>query len=195
MLHRTRLLGAAHVFAASLLCALLTTGQATAATAALQSIAVTPVASSISVGQQQAFTATGTFSNGAKQTLGPDIRSMALGQAFTCALLTSGGVECWGGSSYGQLGDGNNASSVVPRAVKGIGTATGVSVAIDHACAVLASGAVKCWGRNSEGMLGDGSTANSGIPKTVSWITTAIAVAAGDVHSCAVLASGTVQCW
>ena len=180
---------------ALVLCAALVTDGAFAATATLQTIAVTPTAPMITVGQKQSFTATGTFSNGSTHILGPAISSMSLGQAFTCALQTSGGMECWGAGNYGILGDGTTAGSLSPRTVKASGPATGLSVALDHTCAVLASGTVQCWGRNSEGMLGDGTTTNSSLPRTVSGIGTAVAVGAGDVHSCAVLANGTVKCW
>jgi len=84
--------------AALVLCAALVTNVAIAATPKLEAIAVTPTAETISVGQKQSFTATGTFSDGSKQALGPAISDIAAGgEGETCALLTSGGVECWGG--------------------------------------------------------------------------------------------------
>src|SRR5476651_2473121 len=97
---------------ATVLCvALLTTG-AIAANVTLQSIDVTPTAKTISVGQKQSFKATGTFSDGSKQVLWPAISKVAPG---TCALLTSGGVECWGWNYYGQIGDGNTVDSLIPQ--------------------------------------------------------------------------------
>ena len=50
--------------AALLLCAVLLTDVATASPPALQSVAVTPALRSLSVGQKQRYTATGTFSDG-----------------------------------------------------------------------------------------------------------------------------------
>ena len=64
----------------------------------------------------------------------------------TCALLTSGGVECWGYERNGELGDGNTSILSLPRPVKGIKYREAVGVGTGHGCAVLASGAVQCWG-------------------------------------------------
>ena len=54
---------------ALVLCATLATHSAIAAPPTLQSIAITPAASSVSVGQKQYFTAKGTFNNGSTHIL------------------------------------------------------------------------------------------------------------------------------
>jgi alpha-tubulin suppressor-like RCC1 family protein len=184
---------------ATALCVALVTEVAIAATPKLESIAVTPPAPSISVGQKQSFKATGTFSDGSTQALGPNIDNIAPGYFGTCVLLTSGGVNCWGYNGNGELGDGDTADSLLPRPVKGINTATALANSRGdmpgHGCALLASGAVKCWGYNGDGELGNGSTANSPVPVFVTGIRTATALALGNQYSCALLASGGVKCW
>jgi alpha-tubulin suppressor-like RCC1 family protein len=179
----------------TVLCGALLTGVAMAAPPTLQTISVTPTAKTVSVGQKQSFKATGTFSNGSTHVLGPDIRNIGAGFDATCALLTSGGVECWGRNDIGQLGDGSTTDSLVPRPVKGISTATAVDYMAFHGCAVLVGGTLRCWGDNSYGELGDGTTTSSATPVTVSGISTATAVSLSDGFSCALLASGSVQCW
>jgi hypothetical protein len=68
--------------AAPLLCAIVT-DVAIAAPPTLQSVAVTPTAASISVGQTQRFKAIGTFSNGSTRVLGPAIADIAPGVVGT----------------------------------------------------------------------------------------------------------------
>ncbi|HWJ06902.1 MAG TPA: RCC1 domain-containing protein, partial [Steroidobacteraceae bacterium] len=136
---------------AASLCAALVTDVASAAPATLQTIAVTPTAASISVGQTQRFNATGTFSDGSSHALGPAIANIAPAAFSTCVLLVSGGVKCWGNNDFGQLGNGSTADSLVPRRVKGIANATAVALRFQHGCALLVGGAVQCWGWNDQG--------------------------------------------
>jgi alpha-tubulin suppressor-like RCC1 family protein len=115
---------------------------------------------------------------------------------FTCALLASGSVKCWGNNSFGRLGDGLlNANTWAPVSVVGVTDATAISVGLRHACAVVTGGAVKCWGYNGSGQLGNGTTANSSTPVAVTGLTGAVAVSAGSGHTCALLADRSASCW
>jgi alpha-tubulin suppressor-like RCC1 family protein len=181
-----------------LLCAALLTEAAGAAPPTLQSVAVTPAVRSLSVGEHQRYTATGTFSDGSTRALEAAIRNIAPGYQGTCVLLTSGGVDCWGDNYDGKLGDGSTVASLIPRPVKWITTATAVTYGANHGCALLDSGAVTCWGGSEE--LGHGDVdvgAYSTRPVRVKGISSATALAAfsGGFHTCAVLASGAVRCW
>jgi alpha-tubulin suppressor-like RCC1 family protein len=170
------------------LCASLGTDVAIAAPPTLQSVAVIPAASSISVGDSQLFKATGTFSNGSTRVLGPAIYEISLGLEATCALLVSGGVKCWGSNSSGQLGDGSYVDLLRPRRVKGIAQATALAFQGGRGCVVRTNGTVRCWGLNANGPDELG-------PVTVTGINSATAVAVGVHHSCTLLANGAVQCW
>jgi alpha-tubulin suppressor-like RCC1 family protein len=195
MFHSRRTPCASRSWAMKALVMLVVANLAAAATARLESIAITPAAATISVGQMQAFTAKGTFSDGSARALGPAMSDISPGYQSTCALLTSGGVECWGRNAEGELGNGNTTNSTRAVPVVGITTATAVSLSDYHACALLASGAVRCWGRNVNGQLGNGTVNDATTPVAVSGISTATAVGTGYAYSCALLASGAVRCW
>ena len=138
--------------------------------------------------------------------------SISTGGNESCAVLATGGVDCWGENHYeepyegGDLGDGLEKGpekcqttpdiycSDVPVAVVGITNATEVAVGSGFACARLSTGHVMCWGRNT-GTLGDGTETKSDDPVEVSGLTNASAVAAGPNDACAILTEGSVKCW
>jgi len=127
-----------------------------------------------------------------------DATSLSGGLYSTCALLTTGGVDCWGENQYGQLGNGGNeAYSYVPVAVSGMTDAKRLFGAGYPYCAVLATGGLDCWG-NGVGTTGDGTGGvESDVPVAISGITDAKSIAFADNGStkCALLTTGGVDCW
>jgi len=122
---------------------------------------------------------------------------VAVDYAHSCALLSTGHVECWGENFYGQLGDGTTERSETPVEVHGLTGATQVAGGGFDSCAVLSSGHVDCWGGGSfaSGQLGDGAEESSTTPVEVRDLTNATQIATSDGGSCALLSSGHIDCW
>ncbi len=126
--------------------------------------------------------------------LSSGVKSMALGDNFTCALLPWGRLKCWGENTHGQLGDGNKTDSPLPVTVLPDVTVKQVAAGSQHACVLTLDGSVLCWGDNTSGQLGDGSTTESVSP-VVAIATGAVGIALGGSTSCVLMSGGGVKCW
>ncbi|MBC7677408.1 MAG: hypothetical protein H7233_00210, partial [Pseudorhodobacter sp.] len=127
----------------------------------------------------------------------PYQRIVSLGARHSCAIIDSGGVQCWGGNEFGQLGTGDNASSTAPRIVSAISGALEIAAGNNHTCVLVHGGSVKCWGGDTSGQLGNGDAAlaSQNLPVAVVGLTDARRLVAGDFHTCAIRGDGTVWCW
>ena len=123
-------------------------------------------------------------------------RALFLSTYYSCALLDSGAVTCWGGG--GQLGGPVNFTNV-PRAVTGLPSGVkSIAAGLSHACALTTQGAVWCWGSNFAGQLGNGSASMTPAPNPaqVAGLASGIAsIASSKDHTCAVTTGGAVSCW
>lgn len=84
----------------------------------------------------------------------PQIAAIDAGGYFAIALDVDGNVWVWGYGAYGQLGQGDNNSQVVPVQVLGIGTIVQVLGKGSHVLALDEDGQVWAWGLNENGQLG-----------------------------------------
>ena len=119
----------------------------------------------LDVGDDEAPAVAGTVK---MLTPGDSVVRLALGRYHTCALLSGGGVRCWGFGSGGALGYENTMSSGgnvndAPAALVDVGgVARDVVLGSFSTCALLDGGAVRCWGDNTNGQLGVNSTTKVG---------------------------------
>jgi alpha-tubulin suppressor-like RCC1 family protein len=153
-----------------------------------------------SVGQLGDGTQSPRFEPVAVVGLSSGVAAVGVGAGFSCALLTSGEVRCWGDNVIGQLGNGGDSSSVPVSVLDSPGgdPITGVralSVGGQHACVVLNSGGAKCWGANAYGQLGDSTILNRPIPVDVSFLGVVDKIEAGSRHSCLVTTGSEVYCF
>jgi alpha-tubulin suppressor-like RCC1 family protein len=120
------------------------------------------------------------------------VSAISAGGRHTCALMASGGVECWGYGEYGQLGDGTTTDRVAPVEVIGLTTVVAaITLGGNLSCGLTTDASVTCWGVDLVGDAGFTTapaqiTALSGGAKVVT---------AGFYHVCAIKLDGVVSCW
>jgi alpha-tubulin suppressor-like RCC1 family protein len=126
---------------------------------------------------------------------------LASGNQFTCALIESRSVACWGNNDSGQLGRLTAETCAgapcgrSPDLVQGLDGIMDLAVGNRHACAVDSDGAAWCWGDNTLGQLGDPDAASGPAPVRILLDFPASGLAVGGDHSCAVATSGVIACW
>jgi alpha-tubulin suppressor-like RCC1 family protein len=123
--------------------------------------------------------------------------------AYSCALLGSGAVSCWGYAEGGEFGNGGNYyETSIPVPTNFTSGVTQVSAGGEHVCALRNDNSVLCTGYNSYGELGTNNYSQPN-PNTTAVVAvngatgnlSAKAIATGQNHSCALLSNGTVACW
>ncbi len=97
---------------------------------------------------------------------------LSVGGGFSCVIASDGKAYCWGVNSFGQLGNGLTATSLVPVAVSTAGVLNGKTVKEiastgNQSCVIASDNKAYCWGSNSNGQLGNGTTTNSSVPVAV----------------------------
>jgi alpha-tubulin suppressor-like RCC1 family protein len=130
------------------------------------------------------------------------VTQVVAGSEYTCTLLASGRVRCWGDSPEGETGHGLDHSSIgddeLPTAYPALelgSRVTQLAAATGSPCALLEGGSVRCWGAVA------GSTADRYTPAAEHPLV-ALGVPAvrlgsgvGGLRVCAITAAGRLRCW
>ncbi len=124
-----------------------------------------------------------------------NIAMLTAGYQHTCALDSSGFVQCWGANTNGQLGNGNFVSPGPVGPMQGNPTFARIYSGAYHSCGISNKGAVSCWGYNGAGSLGDGTQTNRPVATELTSIRGISALAIGFSHTCSLSADGLVNCW
>ena len=102
--------------------------------------------------------------------------AVSTGRFHTCAIRSTGAIECWGASD-----------AVIDRGQTDApeGSFTAVAVGDSHTCAIRTTGAIECWGYDSfDTKLLDAPEGSY------------TAISAGNSHTCAIRESdGEIECW
>lgn len=151
-----------------------------------------------------------------------DVRQLAAGVTFTCALGGPEGPWCWGAHDAGALGVGH----VDPGPCEAMGvafTCTALPAAVDvdpalthlvagyyHVCGLSVAGEVLCWGDQEERQLGDVADPERCVwappasdPRPRSRTPRAVdtggrlfrTLRAGGFHTCGLTEAGEAFCW
>jgi len=122
---------------------------------------------------------------------------LSAGPRFTCGVLTSGSVFCWGTDESQELGDGNANTLATLTPISGLTGVLSVTSGGSHSCALLIDGTVRCWGCRNDGQLGDDVIEESSDPgpNAVLHLTDVVQLVAGDAFTCARRQDGSVWCW
>ena len=122
------------------------------------------------------------------------VKAISGGTIHRCAITAQDTLKCWGGNTYGALGNNTTTDSIFPVDVLNV-NAVAVSSGGYHTCALTAQNTVKCWGYNFQGQLGNNSTTNSSVAVDVVGLTGIKSISSGGYHTCAITAQDTVKCW
>lgn len=130
-----------------------------------------------------------------------DVKQVTAGYRFSCALLATGSIRCWGSNDAYELGDGTDVGRwqqmpLVPPIDDVVAIASAPTDS--HSCALTSLGDVWCWGSNYLGQLGVAGHPSG--PVEVAGLTQAVAEVkvggeANQGYTCVRNVDGTVACW
>lgn len=129
-------------------------------------------------------------------TIAPVLDQLVSGSAHSCLIGLDGVTRCFGGGSFGQLGDGLTAVVSSRVAVTGNPSFTTLRLQAQHTCGLQANGVALCWGRNQ-----NGAARGDGVGGLIQAVPIAVAggpyraLSPGRLTTCGITLAGAAVCW
>jgi alpha-tubulin suppressor-like RCC1 family protein len=122
---------------------------------------------------------------------------ISAGGYHACALMTDGGVACWGIYLWDPISDYQQTAPAPVRVENLSGTMVAIAAGRFHTCALSAEGRVFCWGDNRVGQMGNGTTRwQHSLAVEVSGLEEgAVGLSAGGAHTCVLTSRNEMKCW
>lgn len=117
---------------------------------------------------------------------------IAAGANDSCRLIETQ-LECWGGNTNGELGQGDTMPRNSPIQVSGSWQA--IDAGEKSMCGIQSNGSLWCWGDNLLGGLGVGDMMPRLSPTQVGLDRDWLSVSVGRHNTCAVKTDRTLWCW
>jgi hypothetical protein len=130
----------------------ITVGTGTTLSATIDGMSIPIVMSSRVVGFTRIAVAGATSIGATTQTGG-----------FSCGIITTGDMYCWGIGTFGIRGTGSPGSQnpdPIPTLVSGGHQWTDIGAGLWNVCGIASGGAAYCWGDGDIGQLGNGTSGN-----------------------------------
>jgi hypothetical protein len=145
--------------------------------------------------------ASGSSTPVAVTSLVGNVEELALGTYHSCAIVTGGGVKCWGANgTYGLLGIAAadpSTRALVPVSVLNVSNAIGIVAESYNTCALISGGTVKCWGQSNfilaYGAMNPVRSSEGG--QTVPGLTGIVKLFKGGGNICGLRSDGKAFCW
>jgi alpha-tubulin suppressor-like RCC1 family protein len=132
------------------------------------------------------------------EPVGGSFRNVTAGHDHICAVgRDDGRAYCWGGNSFGQLGDGTTLPRSTPTPVAGNHRFSLLATGERHTCGLTTADEVFCWGSNQWGQIGiEGPRFERHLePVRVPGTRRYTSLTAGRFHTCAVTTASKAFCW
>lgn len=126
--------------------------------------------------------------------MGKKITQIDLAWFNSGAITEDGDLYLWGWNLWGQLGDGTEIDSLVPKKI--MSDVKAISLGSYNGAAIKENGDLYIWGGNQYGQLGDGTTIttrDSLVPKKI--MSGVKSVCLGDRYSGAITENGDLYTW